>query len=162
MVKLLAAGVAALVVLPLSLLLLAAASPTASLDSTSLDSGPAPQALASIPPAYLALYMAAAPTCPGLPWGVLAGIGEVESDHGQSEAPGVRSGANFAGAEGPMQFEPATFAEYAVDADHNGKPDIYDRADAIYTAAAMLCANGAMFGTPAGIRQAIFDHSRPM
>ena len=51
-----------------------------------------------------------------------------------------------------MQFEPATFAEYAVDADHAGKPDIYDPADAIYTAAAMLCANGAASGTRAGIR----------
>ncbi len=159
MVKLLAAGVAALVALPLSLLLLAAASPTASQASTSLASGPAPQALASIPPAYLALYMAAAPTCPGLPWGVLAGIGKVESDHGQSDAPGVRSGANFAGAEGPMQFEPATFAEYAVDADHTSEPDIYDPADAIYTAAAMLCANGAASGTPAGIKQAIFAYN---
>ena len=59
--------------------------------------------------------MGAAQTCPGLPWGVLAGIGEVESDHGQSTAPGVHSGANFAGAEGPMQFEPATFARYATE-----------------------------------------------
>ena len=51
-----------------------------------------------------------------------------------------------------MQFEPATFAEYAVDADHAGKPDIYDPADAFYTAAAMLCAIGAASGTRAGIR----------
>ena len=80
-------------------------------------------------------------------------------DHGQSDAPGVHSGANYAGAEGPMQFEPATFAEYAVDADHTGKPDIYDPADAIYTAAAMLCANGAASGTPAGIKQAIFTYN---
>ena len=58
-----------------------------------------------------------------------------------------------------MQFEPATFAEYAVDGDHDGKPDIYDPADAIYTAAAMLCANGAASGTPAGIRQAIFAYN---
>ena len=70
---------------------------------------------------------------------MLAGIGKVESDHGQSDAPGVHSGANFAGAEGPMQFEPATFAEYAVDADHTGKPrhlrpgrrDLHRRGDAL-------------------------------
>jgi hypothetical protein len=55
--------------------------------------------LADVPPAYLVLYMDAAPACPGLPWGVLAGIGKVESDHGRSDAPGVHSGANFAGAE---------------------------------------------------------------
>ena len=159
MVKWLAGAAAVVVAFPLSLLLLAAASPVASQASTSLAGGPTTLALADIPPAYLALYMAAAPTCPGLPWGVLAGIGKVESDHGQSDAPGVHSGANFAGAEGPMQFEPATFAEYAVDADHTGKPDIYDPADAIYTAAAMLCANGAASGTPAGIRQAIFAYN---
>jgi cell wall-associated NlpC family hydrolase len=128
----------------------------------SLAGGPSIAALSDIPPAYLALYMGAARTCPDLPWGVLAGIGEVESDHGQSTAPGVRSGANYAGAEGPMQFEPATFAQYAVDGDHNGQLSPYDPADAIYTAAAMLCANGAASGTAAGIRQAVFayNHSR--
>jgi hypothetical protein len=44
-----------------------------------------------------------------LPWTVLAAIGTIESDNGQSELPGVQSGANAAGAEGPMQFLPATF-----------------------------------------------------
>ena len=38
-------------------------------------------------------------TCPGLPWTVLAAIGTVESDNGQSTLPGVHSGANSAGAE---------------------------------------------------------------
>ena len=41
------------------------------------------------PPEYLALYMNAAQTCQGLPWRVLAGMGEVENDHSQSTAPGV-------------------------------------------------------------------------
>jgi cell wall-associated NlpC family hydrolase len=90
---------------------------------------------------------------------VLAGIGKVESDHGQSTAPGIHSGANFAGAEGPMQFEPATFALYATDGDHGGQLSPYDPADAIYTAATMLCANGAASGTPAGIRQAVFAYN---
>jgi hypothetical protein len=40
---------------------------------------------------------------------VLAAIGTVESDNGQSTLPGVQSGANPVGAEGPMQFEPAMF-----------------------------------------------------
>jgi hypothetical protein len=56
-------------------------------------------ALGDIPASDLSLYEAAAATCPGLPWTVLAGIGKVESDHGRSVLPGVRSGANFAGAE---------------------------------------------------------------
>jgi cell wall-associated NlpC family hydrolase len=157
--KWLVAGAAAAVLLPLALLLLATAGPTPTLASTTRSGGPSVLALSDVPPAYLILYMNAAQTCPGLPWGVLAGIGKVESDHGRSDAPGVHSGANYAGAEGPMQFEPATFAQYAVDADHDDQPDIYDPADAIYTAAAMLCANGASSGTPAGIRQAIFAYN---
>ena len=105
------------------------------------------------------LYLDAARTCPGLPWSVLAGIGKVESDHGQSTAPGVHSGANYAGAEGPMQFEPATFARYAVNAGRPARLSPYDPADAIYTAAAILCTNGAASGTLAGIRQAVFAYN---
>ena len=79
-----------------------------------------PSALADIPPTYLAAYQGAAATCPGLPWTVLAGIGKVESDHGRSTLPGVRSGANSAGAQGPMQFLPATFARYGSPAPPGG------------------------------------------
>jgi hypothetical protein len=64
---------------------------------------------ALVPPAMLALYQEASATCPGLPWTVLAAIRTIESDNGQSDLPGVHSGTNAAGAEGPMQFEPATF-----------------------------------------------------
>jgi cell wall-associated NlpC family hydrolase len=159
MFKWLAIGATLAVALPLSLLLLVTADPAASLTTTSLTGGPSLLALDTIPPAYLALYMSAAPTCTGLPWAVLAGIGTVESDNGQSNAPGVHSGANYAGAEGPMQFEPPTFAEYKVIVDNLGAQDIYDPADAIYTAAAMLCANGAASATQAGIRQAIFAYN---
>jgi hypothetical protein len=78
-----------------------------------LGGGVSPAATATatseIPPAMLALYQQAAATCPGLPWTVLAAIGTIESDNGQSNLPGVHSGSNSAGAEGPMQFLPATF-----------------------------------------------------
>lgn len=76
------------------------------------DSPASATATAAVPPAMLALYQQAATTCPGLPWTLLAAIGTVESGNGMSNLPGVHSGANFAGAEGPMQFEPATFAAY--------------------------------------------------
>ncbi len=101
-----------------------------------------------IPPAMLVLYQEAASTCPGLPWTVLAAIGTVESDNGQSTLAGVHSGANPAGAEGPMQFEPATFAEYAQPVPPGGAvpPNPYDPADAVYAAARLLCANGASGG----------------
>jgi peptidoglycan DL-endopeptidase CwlO len=157
--KWLAAAATSAVVLPLALVLLVTTVPATSVAGTSAAGGPSVLAMTDIPSTYLAWYMGAARTCPGLPWGVLAGIGKVESDHGQSTAPGVHSGANFAGAEGPMQFEPATFAQYATDGDHDGQVSPYDPGDAIYTAAAVLCANGAASGTTAGIRQAVFAYN---
>ena len=138
MFKWLAVGAAVMVAIPLALLFLVSAVAMPSVAGTGLTGGPSELALSDIPPAYLVLYLNAAQTCPGLPWGVLAGIGKVESDDGRSDAPGVHSGANFAGAEGPMQFEPGTFAQYAVDADTAAPLSVYDPADAIYTAAAML------------------------
>ena len=85
----------------------------------------------------LSLYEEAAPTCIGLPWTVLAAIGTVESDNGQSDLPGVHSGANPAGAEGPMQFEPATFAAYDTPVPPGGAkpPSPYDPTDAVFAAA---------------------------
>ena len=159
MFKWLAAGTAVAIAIPLALLFLAGATAAPSTASAVLAGGPSAVALADIPPSFLVLYLDAAQTCPGLPWGVLAGIGTVESDNGRSDVPGVHSGANFAGAEGPMQFEPATFAEYAVDADPSVALSVYDPADAVYTAAAMLCANGAASGTQAGISQAVFAYN---
>ena len=94
-------------------------------------------ALADIPPGYLALYETAAERCPGLTWPVLAGVGKVESDHGRDPGPSP------AGAVGPMQFEPATWAAYGVDGDGDGRTDAIDPADAIPSAADYLCALGA-------------------
>ena len=106
--------------------------------------------------------MRAARTCPGLRWEVLAGIGTIESDNGRSDARGVHHGKNHKGAEGPMQFEPATFAEYAVRADRSARLSPYDPQDAIFTAARMLCADGASGGSARGLRGAIFayNHAR--
>ena len=118
-------------------------------------------ATAKIPPAMVALYQQAAATCPGLPWTILAAIGTVESDNGQSTLAGVHAGANGAGAEGPMQFEPATFAAYDEPVPPGGAapPSPYDPADAVYAAARLLCANGAAGGAdPAGAVYA-YNHS---
>lgn len=103
----------------------------------------------AVPRTYLALYRQAAASCPGLPWSVLAAIGTVESANGTSRAPGVHGGANFAGAEGPMQFEPATFSQYAKPVPPGGltPPSPYDPIDAVYAASRELCANGARGGT---------------
>jgi cell wall-associated NlpC family hydrolase len=108
-------------------------------------------ALRDIPPDYLALYIDASRTCPGLDWTVLAAIGKVETDHGRSDLPGVHSGANSAGAEGPMQFEPATFAAVsrraALPAANGHRLSPYNPRDAIYAAAEYLCENGARNGS---------------
>ena len=115
-------------------------------------------AVQSIPPDWLSLYQEAATSCPGLSWTVLAAIGSVESDHGQSAAAGVHSGANVAGAEGPMQFEPATFASYAVVGPGGADPATpYDPVDAVYTAARYLCVDGAADG--ATVAQAVYDYN---
>jgi cell wall-associated NlpC family hydrolase len=118
-------------------------------------------ATSKIPPAMLTLYQQAAATCPGLPWTVLAAIGTVESDNGQSTLPGVLSGANAAGAEGPMQFEPATFAEYARPVPPGGAdpPSPYDPTDAVYAAARLLCANGAAGGANVSGAVYAYNHS---
>lgn len=118
-------------------------------------------ATAKIPPAMLTLYQEAAATCPGLPWTVLAAIGTVESDNGLSDLPGVHSGANAAGAEGLMQFEPATFAEYDQPVPSGGAapPSPYDAADAVYTAARLLCANGGSRGANLAAAVYSYNHS---
>jgi len=105
-----------------------------------------------IPTDYLALYRAAAQTCPGLPWVVIAAIGQVETGHGSN------TNDSSAGAQGPMQFMPATFAAYAVDGNGDGVKDIRNPADAVFTAAAYLCANHG--GRDAnGLRGAIYRYN---
>jgi len=123
------------------------------------DSTPSTTATDNIPAAILTLYQEAADACPGLPWTVLATIGTVESGNGTSNLPGVHSGANSAGAEGPMQFEPATFAAYDAPVPPGGAnpPSPYDPTDAVYAAARMLCANGAANG--ANLNQAVFAYN---
>ena len=165
MARAIAAACAAAVAFPLLIILLVSAAPASQAPGSAIPAqaagaqggAPTATATADIPAAYLAWYMDAARTCPELPWPVLAGIGTVESDNGRSDLPGVHSGANFAGAEGPMQFEPATFAQYATGPDQ--PLSVYDPADAIYTAAAMLCADGARGGSTSGIEQAIFAYN---
>ncbi len=112
-----------------------------------------------VPARMLRLYAAAAGVCPGLPWEVLAAIGTVESANGTASLPGVHRGRNPAGAEGPMQFEPATFAAFDRPVPPGGvsPPSPYDPVDAVYAAARMLCADGA--SDPARLGAAVFDYN---
>jgi cell wall-associated NlpC family hydrolase len=111
------------------------------------------QAQAQIPASYLELFQAAAATCPGLPWSVLAGIGRVETDFG------TNTQTSSAGAVGPMQFLPATFAAYDTPVPPGGAtpPSPDDPTDAVYAAARDLCANGARGG--ADIPGAVFAYN---
>jgi hypothetical protein len=120
---------------------------------------PAPSALATatVPTGWLPLYGRGAATCPGLPWQVLAAVGSVESAHGQSTAPGVRDGANFAGAMGPMQFLAGTWAAYSADGDGDGTRDVYDPDDAVFGAARYLCASGG--GKTETLRAALWAYN---
>jgi membrane-bound lytic murein transglycosylase B len=66
----------------------------------------------------------------GIAWEVLASINFVESDFGRA-----RTTAK-ADAQGPMQFEPATWRTYGLGG------DVYNEHDAILAAANLLAANG--------------------
>jgi hypothetical protein len=89
-----------------------------------------------VPPFLLPIYQAAGIQY-GVPWEVLAAINEVESDYGRNLA------VSSAGAVGWMQFLPATFAQYGVDANNDGTTDPYNPVDAIFSAARYLQAAGA-------------------
>jgi cell wall-associated NlpC family hydrolase len=103
--------------------------------------------VADIPADYLTLYRDAAATCAGLHWSVLAALGKIESDHGQSTLPGVHTGANPSGAKGPMQFLQSTFdavtARHPLPPGGATPPSAYNPHDAVHAAAAYLCDNGA-------------------
>jgi hypothetical protein len=106
-----------------------------------------------IPPDYLVLYQQAGEAS-GIDWFILAAIGKIETDHGRSNAAGVRSGVNFAGCcAGPMQFSihprPSTWDAYGQGG------DVYDPADAIPAAARYLKASGA----PKDYHAAIFAYN---
>ena len=95
-----------------------------------------------------------------VPWTILAGIGKVESDDGQTTLPGVNSGSNAFGAAGPMQIgirgaSGDAWATYATVEDGNPPASVYDPADAIAAAAKYLVAHGVQQNVP----QAIFAYN---
>ena len=79
-----------------------------------------------------------------MPWHVLAAVNFVESGFGR-----LRS-ASSAGAQGPMQFLPATWRAYGLGG------DVHDPRDAILGAANYLRASGAA----RDLRGALFAYNR--
>lgn len=106
------------------------------------------------PTTYMQLYQeSAARYCRGLSWTVLAAIGEVESGDGANVGP------SSAGALGPMQFMPSTWSTWGIDGfGDTGTPNIMNPYDAVPSAAAMLCADGAAEGG-SSLRAAIFSYN---
>src|SRR4051794_39081334 len=102
----------------------------------------------AIPAELMGLYQAAERRY-DVPWSVLAAINQIETDFGRNLGP------SSAGAVGWMQFMPATWRMYAVDADGDGRADPDNPADAIFTAAAYLRA----FGAPRDLARAVFAYN---
>jgi hypothetical protein len=104
-----------------------------------------------VPPVLIPMYQRAAAAYNLGPQGpaVLAGINEIET------AFGTNLNISSAGAEGWMQFMPATWEGYGVDANGDGVADPFNPEDAIFAAAGYLSANGM----PADTYGAIFAYN---
>lgn len=96
----------------------------------------------ALPPARLRALYAEGERRSGVAWQVLAAVNYVESDFGRLRE------ASVDGAQGPMQFMPATWSTY-------GKGDVHDPEAAILGAARFLHAAGA----PADERSALFHYN---
>jgi peptidoglycan DL-endopeptidase CwlO len=139
--------------------------------TTAVQPAPSQAGRNSIPANYLRLFQQVGRAY-GVPWTILAGIGEVETDDGRSTLPGVHSGQNGFGAAGPMQIgiggasgntwggtpvHPASehVSGVANDFDHDGIASVYAPGDAIAGAAKYLLAHGVL-SNPSG---AIFAYN---
>jgi len=127
-------------------------SPTNSNPTTTIAPfGPAPIGVPNvvidsfaIPPFLLPIYQACG-TQYGIPWQVLASINRIET------AFGTNLNVSTAGALGWMQFMPATWKAYGVDANGDGRKDPYNPVDAICAAARYLNASGGETDLPTAI-----------
>jgi len=106
------------------------------------EKGPPVRLGPALPVTRLRSYYAEAQRRSGVAWQVLAAVNYVESDFGRLRE------ASVAGAQGPMQFMPATWASY-------GRGDVHDPHAAILAAARFLRAAGA----PASERAALLRYN---
>lgn len=105
---------------------------------------------AGLNPVYAPNYLAVQAQT-GTPWQLLAAVHRIET--GQS---GDTTRKSYAGATGPMQFMPATFAHYAMDGDGDGRKVISDLDDALLSAGNYLRAGGADKGK---YNQALYNYN---
>ena len=112
--------------------------------STLSDELPAWEIIDPAPTADLLRFYREGERTYGVRWEVLAAINLVETGFGK-----IR-GLSTAGAQGPMQFIPSTWAAY-------GEGDINDPHDSILAAARYLAANGG--DSDAGIEGALYRYN---
>jgi cell wall-associated NlpC family hydrolase len=105
----------------------------------------------AVPPKIKKLYLAAADRYK-IPWTLLAGIGMEETGHGRNNH------TSSAGAQGLMQFMPATWATMGVDGDNDARADIHNDADSIHSAANYLTKSGVSQGS-VGVRKALYAYN---
>lgn len=127
------------------------------------------------------------PKC-GMPWTMLAGIGEVESDHGRYggasldetgtpsipirgmplsgddgtkriEGTGPDGDAQYVQALGPFQFLPSTWNVWGRDADGDGQADPDNIYDAALAAGTYLCSVAGDVQTPDHFWRAVFTYN---
>jgi hypothetical protein len=96
------------------------------------------------PAEHLLRYYREASAATGIPWEVLAAVNLVESGMGRLD------GVSVAGAQGPMQFLPTTWAEPGI-----GKGNIRNPQDAIHAAARYLVRRGGA----ANIQKALWGYN---
>ena len=116
--------------------------------TTLSDEVPAWEIVEPAPTADLLRFYREGERVHGVAWELLAAINFVETGFGK-----IR-GLSTAGAQGPMQFIPSTWAAY-------GEGDIDDPHDAILGAANYLAANGGGTGTSSGpgVENALFRYN---
>lgn len=116
-----------------------------SMHSTLSDTLPAWRIVKPEPAEDLMRFYEAAEKRYGVGWEYLAAINLVETAMGR-----IR-GTSVAGAQGPMQFLPTTWARW-------GRGDIDDPADSIMAAARYLASNGFTNG-PRGVYRALYEYN---
>jgi hypothetical protein len=125
---------------------------------TYFDALPGPAVASGVPnfviqkfrvPIFLLPIYQAAGIQYGIRWEILAAINEIETDYGRN------LNVSSAGAVGWMQFMPATWKMYGVDANKDLRKDPFNPVDAIFAAARYLRAAGG----DQDIQKAIFAYN---
>lgn len=121
---------------------------------------PATASANTVPSEYVPWLQSSAAQCSGISPGLLAAQIHIES--------GFSTGAvSYAGARGPAQFMPGTWASWGVDADGDGVASITSIPDAVTAQGSFMCyllsettagvSSGALYGDPLNLALAAYN-----